>query len=88
FLRFDNNHHHVFGGVGGAIAFVYGAFGERPCLHASDDHGFVIDEAEVIYWGRCPSCLEDLADASDADRPGRATTAADETAVAASVSAD
>jgi Fur family ferric uptake transcriptional regulator len=85
-MRVGDNHHHVICRECGAIADVDCAVGERPCLHASDDHGFVIDEAEVIYWGRCPSCLEDLADASDADRAGRATT--DETAVAASVSAD
>jgi len=32
--------------------------GERPCLKAVDDSGFQIDEAEVIFWGTCPSCLE------------------------------
>jgi Fur family ferric uptake transcriptional regulator len=32
------------------------ATGEVPCLTADDDHGFEIDEAEVIYWGRCPTC--------------------------------
>jgi Fur family ferric uptake transcriptional regulator len=32
------------------------AVGETPCLTASDDHGFSIDEAEVIYWGLCPGC--------------------------------
>ena len=31
--------------------------GEIPCLTADDDHGFVIDEAEVVYWGRCPACI-------------------------------
>jgi Fur family ferric uptake transcriptional regulator len=30
--------------------------GERPCLDAADAHGFVIDEAEVTYWGTCPAC--------------------------------
>ncbi|MEO6204857.1 MAG: transcriptional repressor, partial [Mycobacteriales bacterium] len=30
--------------------------GEVPCLTASDDAGYTIDEAEVVYWGRCPDC--------------------------------
>jgi len=38
------------------IADVDCAVDETPCLIASDDHGFVIDEAEVIYWGVCPAC--------------------------------
>jgi Fur family transcriptional regulator, stress-responsive regulator len=33
------------------------AVGYTPCLTASDDHGFRVDEAEVIYWGRCPECV-------------------------------
>ncbi len=40
----------------GAIADVDCAVGATPCLTASDDHGFAIDEAEVIYWGLCPDC--------------------------------
>jgi len=54
--RRGDNHHHVVCRSCGAIADVDCAVGEAPCLHASDDHGFVIDEAEVIYWGTCPSC--------------------------------
>lgn len=55
-LRVGDNHHHVVCRSCGAIADVDCAVGERPCLHASDDHGFVIDEAEVTYWGLCPDC--------------------------------
>jgi Fur family ferric uptake transcriptional regulator len=33
------------------------AVGEPPCLTAPEDFGFEIDEAEVIYWGRCPECV-------------------------------
>jgi Fur family ferric uptake transcriptional regulator len=55
-LRVGDNHHHVVCRSCGAIADVDCAVGERPCLHASDDHGFVIDEAEVTYWGTCPAC--------------------------------
>ena len=38
------------------IADVDCAVGDAPCLTASDDHGFTIDEAEVVYWGLCPAC--------------------------------
>lgn len=54
-LRGDN-HHHVVCRSCGAVADVACAVGHRPCLTASQDHGFVIDEAEVTYWGTCPGC--------------------------------
>ena len=54
--RIGDNHHHVICRVCGAVADVDCAVGEAPCLTASDDHGFEIDEAEVIYWGLCPDC--------------------------------
>ena len=55
-LRVGDNHHHVVCRSCGAIADVDCAVGARPCLDASDTHGFVIDEAEVTYWGTCPDC--------------------------------
>jgi len=54
--RVGDNHHHVVCRSCGAIADVDCATGETPCLTASDDGGFAIDEAEVVYWGRCPTC--------------------------------
>jgi Fur family transcriptional regulator, stress-responsive regulator len=54
--RVDDNHHHVVCRSCGVIADVDCAVGHAPCLTASDDSGFVVDEAEVIYWGLCPSC--------------------------------
>ena len=54
--RVGDNHHHVVCRSCGAIADVDCAVGDEPCLSASDDHGFAIDEAEVIYWGLCPAC--------------------------------
>ncbi|HLT60832.1 MAG TPA: Fur family transcriptional regulator [Microlunatus sp.] len=54
--RVGDNHHHAVCRSCGAIADVDCAVGHAPCLTASDDHGFVIDEAEVIYWGLCPAC--------------------------------
>jgi Fe2+/Zn2+ uptake regulation proteins len=56
--RVRDNHHHVVCRACGRIADVDCAVGEAPCLTASDDHGFSIDEAEVIYWGRCPDCSD------------------------------
>ena len=54
--RVGDNHHHVVCRSCGAIADVDCSVGHVPCLSPSDDHGFVIDEAEVIYWGLCPDC--------------------------------
>jgi len=54
--RVGDNHHHLLCRSCGAIADVDCAVGLTPCLTASDDHGFLIDEAEVIYWGLCPTC--------------------------------
>ena len=54
--RVADNHHHVVCRVCGVIADVDCAVGDAPCLIASDDNGFTIDEAEVIYWGACPDC--------------------------------
>jgi len=54
--RVGDNHHHVVCRSCGGIEDVDCAVGAAPCLHASDDHGFTIDEAEVIYWGLCPAC--------------------------------
>lgn len=54
--RVGDNHHHVVCRSCGLIADVECAVGHTPCLTALDDHGFVIDEAEVVYWGLCPAC--------------------------------
>ena len=54
--RIGDNHHHVVCRSCGVVADVDCAVGEAPCLTASDDGGFSIDEAEVIYWGLCSDC--------------------------------
>ena len=54
--RIGDNHHHIVCRSCGVVADVDCAVGEAPCLTASDDRGFSIDEAEVIYWGLCPGC--------------------------------
>ncbi len=60
--RVGDNHHHVVCRSCGAIGDVDCAVGETPCLTASDSNGFTIDEAEVVYWGLCPSCSRAAAD--------------------------
>lgn len=60
--RTGDNHHHLICRGCGRVVDVDCAVGSRPCLTASDDHGFVIDEAEVLYWGQCPACLADRPD--------------------------
>ena len=54
--RVADNHHHVVCRACGAIADVDCDVGDTPCLTASHDHGYSIDEAEVTYWGLCPDC--------------------------------
>ena len=62
--RFENrvrdNHHHLICRTCGRVVDVDCAVGVAPCLTASEDNGYEIDEAEVIYWGRCPACVAKL----------------------------
>lgn len=74
--RFENrvgdNHHHLICRACGSTVDIDCAVGAVPCLTADDDHGFEIDEAEVIYWGHCPSCRKAPASPgseNEADRP-------------------
>jgi Fur family ferric uptake transcriptional regulator len=57
----NDNHHHLVCRTCGTIVDVDCTVGAAPCLVAADDAGFEIDEAEVIYWGRCPQCRTALA---------------------------
>lgn len=54
--RVGDNHHHMVCRSCGVVVDVDCAVGATPCLTASDDNGFEIDEAEVVYWGLCPAC--------------------------------
>jgi Fur family ferric uptake transcriptional regulator len=56
--RVGDNHHHLICRSCGEIVDVDCAAGASPCLDARDDNGYVIDEAEVVYWGLCPACLK------------------------------
>ncbi len=55
-LRVGDNHHHVVCRRCGRAADVDCAKGAAPCLDPSQSHGFVVDEAEVTFWGLCPAC--------------------------------
>lgn len=54
--RVGDNHHHLVCRTCGQMVDVDCAVGETPCLTAAEDAGYEVDEAEVIYWGRCPAC--------------------------------
>jgi Fur family transcriptional regulator, stress-responsive regulator len=58
--RVGDNHHHVICRICGRMADVDCAVGSAPCLRAADDKGYEIDEAEIVYWGRCPECLSQV----------------------------
>jgi Fur family ferric uptake transcriptional regulator len=55
--RVGDNHHHLICRTCNRMVDVDCAVGETPCLTAADDAGYEIDEAEVVYWGRCPDCM-------------------------------
>ena len=55
--RVGDNHHHLICRSCGRMVDVDCAVGATPCLTAADDSGYEIDEAEVVYWGRCPDCV-------------------------------
>lgn len=55
--RTGDNHHHLICRTCGKTTDVDCAIGHAPCLHAGADTGFLIDEAEVTFWGTCPDCL-------------------------------
>ena len=71
--RVGDNHHHLVCRECSSMFDVDCAVGGVPCLTASDDHGFTIDEAEVTYWGLCPDCQTDTASPDDSVAPGRST---------------
>lgn len=71
--RVDDNHHHLICRECGRVADVDCAIGSAPCLTASDDNGYEIDEAEVAYWGRCPDCQADDLSSPPSGTPARRT---------------
>ena len=69
--RVGDNHHHLICRVCGGMVDVDCAVGSAPCLAAADNRGFEIDEAEVVYWGRCPDCLAGPTASSTSEPPAR-----------------
>lgn len=70
--RVNDNHHHLICRGCGRMLDVDCAAGFAPCLTAADDSGYEIDEAEVVYWGRCPRCIaESRAPSTSEPAPGR-----------------
>ncbi|MBV8446343.1 MAG: transcriptional repressor [Candidatus Dormibacteraeota bacterium] len=69
-LRVGDNHHHVVCRRCGSASDVDCAVGEAPCLEPSQTHGFVLDEAEVTFWGLCPQCQEHDVHAGREDQDG------------------
>ena len=67
--RVGDNHHHLICRICGRVVDVDCAVGDAPCLTASDDSGFDIDEAEVAYWGRCPDCVKQSSVKSRKQKP-------------------
>ncbi len=76
-LRVGDNHHHVVCRRCGATADIDCVVGERPCLTPSETRGYLLDEAEVTFWGICPACQE-------ANEPPRAAPRAKTTPAAPS----
>lgn len=71
--RVGDNHHHLVCRSCGVVADVDCAVGEAPCLTPSDDRGFTLSEAEVIYWGLCANCSAGHEPATPGDSPGAGT---------------
>jgi len=63
--RVEDNHHHLICRTCGKTVDVDCAVGETPCLTAAADSGYLIDEAEVVFWGTCPECLNVNANTDD-----------------------
>ena len=79
--RVGDNHHHLICRICGRVVDVNCAVGSAPCLTASDDRGYEIDEAEVAYWGRCSDCLGQSKAPSRSRKQVRLTASAKATAV-------
>jgi Fur family transcriptional regulator, stress-responsive regulator len=70
--RVGDNHHHLICRICSRMIDVDCAVGDTPCLTAADDAGYEVDEAEVVYWGRCPECVAAAAASPDGQRASAA----------------
>jgi Fur family transcriptional regulator, stress-responsive regulator len=71
--RVNDNHHHLICRQCARVVDVDCAVGSAPCLTASDDHGYDIDEADVAYWGICPQCQMTNAASDSSESPAAST---------------
>jgi Fur family transcriptional regulator, stress-responsive regulator len=71
--RVGDNHHHLICRTCNRMVDVDCAVGETPCLTAADDAGYEVDEAEVVYWGRCPECAAGGATDGESTTPSETT---------------
>ncbi|MET8651425.1 MULTISPECIES: Fur family transcriptional regulator [Nocardia] len=67
--RIGDNHHHLVCRACDTVVDVDCAVGGAPCLEPDDNHGFAIDEAEVVFWGLCPACRSRERSAAGSTRP-------------------
>ncbi len=82
--RAGDNHHHLVCRACGTVVDIDCAVGHAPCLTPADHHGYEIDEAEVVYWGRCPACRSATTAASaTTSRTATSRTATSRTATSA-----
>ncbi len=73
--RVADNHHHLICRDCSRMVDVDCAVGNAPCLTAADDSGYEIDEAEVVYWGRCPACTAAISQNENSERNEKENTA-------------
>jgi Fur family ferric uptake transcriptional regulator len=73
-INLGDNHHHIVCRQCGAVADVDCAVGTIPCAVPQQTHGFVVEEAEVTYWGLCPDCAQDRGRRSVDDSRAEPTT--------------
>lgn len=71
--RVGDNHHHLVCRICGAVADVDCVVGHAPCLEPADAGGYAVDEADVTFWGLCPTCRTTIDDPAEDDAPGGAT---------------
>ncbi|MDO5619442.1 Fur family transcriptional regulator [Kocuria sp.] len=72
-LRRHDNHHHLVCRGCSQLVDVPCSTGVAPCLHLEDNHGYLVDEAEIYYWGLCPDCRAENARATTATSSSRVT---------------
>lgn len=76
--RVGDNHHHLVCRSCGQTVDIDCEIAQAPCLHPADDRGYEIDEAEVVFWGRCPACRDAAAELNESPSSGNPATGGEE----------